>query len=340
MTKIIGIGNALTDILVHLPDERLLHELHLEKGGMFHVGEREMLALHAAIAPYHPVRATGGSAANTIHALSAIGNPVGFVGSIGNDERGQFFARRQQERHIDTRLHVCKDRISGVATTLITPDGERTFATHLGAAPNICIEDLKTMFDESCQKSADRHPSYVLHVEGYLVQNHAFVEQVMRLAKQAGVPVSYDLASWNIVQNDHEFVQHLVQEYVDIAFANEEEATAFSQTDDPMCSLDLLSTMTQTAVVKLGKHGACAKTGNQSFTTPGLKEKPVDTTAAGDFFAAGFLHGWIHGEAPDTCLDYGNRLANEVIQVLGTQVSDERLQQALHESHLCIYNNI
>lgn len=332
MTKIIGIGNALTDVLVHLPDEKLLDELHLGKGGMFHVGEREMRQIHAAIAPYHPESATGGSAANTIHALSAIGDKVGFVGSVGDDERGQFFARRQQERHIDTCLHVCKDCISGVATTLITPDGERTFATHLGAAPNIRIEDLRAIIDESRQESSGSQPASILHVEGYLVQDHAFVEQVMRLAKQAGWLISYDLASWNIVQNDHAFVQHLVQEYVDIAFANEEEATAFSQMDDPMRSLDFLSTMTETAVVKLGKHGACAKTGCQLFTSPCLNMKAVDTTAAGDFFAAGFLHGWIHGQAPGICLDYGNRLACEVIQVLGTQVSDERLRQALHES--------
>ena len=328
MTKIIGIGNALTDVLVHLPDERLLHELHLEKGGMFHVGEREMRELHAAIAPFHPESATGGSAANTIHALSAIGDEVGFVGSVGDDERGQFFARRQRERHIDTRLHVCKDRISGVATTLITPDGERTFATHLGAAPDIRIEDLQQALD-ACRETCTHHPSAILHVEGYLVQDHAFVEQVMRMARQAGVLVSYDLASWNIVQSDHEFVQHLVQEYVDIAFANEEEANAFSRSDDPMRSLDLLATMTRTAVVKLGKNGACAKTGDQTFSAPGLNKKPVDTTAAGDFFAAGFLHGWTHGQALDVCLNYGNRLASEVIQVLGTQVSDERLRQVL-----------
>ena len=143
MTKITGIGNALTDVLVHIPDEKLLQTLHLCKGGMYHIDEAQMRQIHEAIAPFAPQRATGGSAANTIHALAALGDEVGFVGSVADDETGHFFAESQRQRGMDSHLNVCKGGVSGIATTLITPDGDRTFATHLGASTNIRIEDLR-----------------------------------------------------------------------------------------------------------------------------------------------------------------------------------------------------
>lgn len=333
MTKITGIGNALTDILVHIPDEKLLQELHLGKGGMYHIDETQMRWIHQAIAPFSPQRATGGSAANTIHALAALGDPVGFVGSVGDDETGSFFADHQRQRGIDSRLNICQGGVSGIATTLITPDGERTFATHLGASTEIRIEDLRWIADESRQDDSTVHPSSIahhpiLHVEGYLVQNHTLVEQIMSEAKAAGMTVSYDLASWNIVQNDLPFVRHLIHDYVDIAFANEEEAHAFSQQSDELVALQQLASLTQIAVVKVGKRGAYAQAGTDRAFVPGLSRKVVDTTAAGDFFAAGFLHALIHGAPQDVCLDCGNRLAGEVIQVLGTQLSDEQIRTA------------
>ena len=331
MTKIIGIGNALTDILVHLPQETLLQTFQLSKGGMFHIDEQQMRAIHAAIAPLSPARATGGSAANTIHALATLGDKVGFVGSVGDDETGRFFATHQQQRGIDARLHVNKRGVIGIATTLITPDGERTFATHLGCSTAIQTTDLCRLVEEYQQEApnGEGQPSLILHVEGYLVQNHDLIEEALRLAKEAGMTVSYDLASWNIVREDLDFVKHLVKDYVDIAFANEEEAAAFSQQQDPQTALQMLAAQTDIAVVKVGKRGAYAMQGEHVAFAPGLVRKAVDTTAAGDFFAAGFLHGLIHGQTLETCLNYGNHLAGEVIQVLGTQLSDERIRAAI-----------
>lgn len=339
MTKITGIGNALTDILVHIPDETLLQELHLGKGGMYHVNETEMRRIHQAIAPFSPQRATGGSAANTIHALAALGDAVAFIGSVADDETGRFFAESQRRRGIVSLLNCCKGGVSGIATTLITPDGERTFATHLGASTEIRIEDLREMSDE-CRRQSDGIEDagvmsdtiikpQILHVEGYLVQNHDLVEQIMSEAKAAGMTVSYDLASWNIVQKDLDFVRHLIQDYVDIAFANEEEAAAFSQQTDEVVALELLASLTQIAVVKVGKRGAYAQSGTDRSFVPGLIRQAVDTTAAGDFFAAGFLHALIHNAPSEVCLDCGNHLAGEVIQVLGTQLSDEQIRAAV-----------
>lgn len=324
MTKIIGIGNALVDVLIHLEDETLLKMLKLPKGGMTLIDEAQQTAINHAIAhlPYHC--ATGGSASNTIHALASLGNNVGFIGSVGDDETGRFFRQQAESRGIETHITTVSGKASGIATTFITPDSERTFATHLGAATTVVpLEDFSAIIRQQTS-SQD-----ILHIEGYLVQDHELIEQLLREAKTAGMQVSYDLASWNIVAADKPFIQHLVADYVDFVFANEEEAAAFSGQEDSEVALRILAEQTSVAVVKLGKRGAigCSK-GERAFA-PGLVRKVVDTTAAGDFFAAGFLHGWVHEQPLDCCLDYGNRIAGEVIQVVGTQVSADQLKAAL-----------
>ena len=319
MTKITGIGNALVDVLLHLEDETLLNELHLAKGGMTLIDASQLKAIHASIASLPQQRATGGSASNTIHALALLGNEVAFVGAVGDDETGRFFRRQAEARGIDARLATIPDMASGIATTFITPDGERTFATHLGAATQISIDEMGTT----------EGTGGLLHVEGYLVQDHDLIERALQQAKASGMQVSYDLASWNIVAADREFIRHLVEEYVDIVFANEEEAAAFAGLQNPEEALRQLEVLTKVAVVKVGKRGALGAASGEHAFAPGLPRKVVDTTAAGDFFAAGFLHGWIHGRPLPQCLDYGNRIAGEVIQVEGTQVSAEQLKRAI-----------
>ena len=324
MTKIIGIGNALVDVLVHLPNENLLHELSLPKGGMTHIDRKGLMRLRQRLVGFPIENATGGSAANTIHALAVLGDATGFIGAIGDDETGRFFAEQTRSRGIEAHLAVIPDDQTGTANALITPDHERTFATHLGAAIQL----------ERAMQGVDFTQYGILHIEGYLLQDHDLLTAILHKAKAAGIPVSYDLASWNIVREHHSLICELIRDYVDIAFANAEEAAAFSGQGDPERALHELAEITDIAIVKLGKDGAIGMsraTGDMVYFSPSQKKKVVDTTAAGDFFAAGFLHGHIHGEPLSTCLDYGNRLAGEVIQVLGTQVSDDRLRQALHE---------
>lgn len=323
MAKIIGIGNALVDILVHLDDETLLQELNLPKGGMTHVNREELMRLRRRLTGLPVERATGGSAANTIHALSVLGDTTGYIGAIGDDDTGRFFAEQAQTRGIETHLAIIAGEPTGTANALVTPDHERTFATHLGAAPQLGV----------ALKEVDLTQYDILHIEGYLLQDQLQLEEILRAAKIAGLMVSYDLASWNIVLDHHDLIVDLIREYVDIAFANEEEAAAFSGKQDPEASLRLLASMTNIAIVKVGKDGALGMsraTGDEIIRVSGLEKSVVDTTAAGDFFAAGFLHGLIHGKNLSTCLDYGNRTAGEVIQVFGTQVDPKRLRQCLN----------
>lgn len=326
MAKIIGIGNALVDILVHLDDEKILGELNLAKGGMTLIDESALAHISDMFARMHTQRATGGSASNTIHALTALGSTTGFVGSVGDDEHGRFYAQQMQERGTVAQLTVQPHLGTGVASTFITPDGERTFATYLGAAAHLQADELRQLL-------ASQPDAAILHVEGYLVQDHDLILDILRTAKEAGLRVSYDLASWNIVRDDCDFIHRIVRDYVDIVFANEEEATAFCGESDPNISLQHLGEVAEIAVVKVGKRGAQAQ---QAFPdhfeyafAPGLPRKAIDTTAAGDFFAAGFLHGLVNGKDLRTCLHYGNCTAAEVVQVMGTQVPAERLRESI-----------
>lgn len=325
MEKIIGIGNALVDVLLHLDSDKALSDLHLAKGSMQLIGADEAARLSQAIATREHEVATGGSAANTIMALALLGDAPGLLGCIGHDAMGHYLVSRAAERGIDARFVQLPDQPTGVATTFITPDGERTFATHLGAAAML----------EPAMLNAQQLEGYgIVHVEGYLVQNHALMEHLLQMAKGAGLQVSYDLASYNVVRDDLDFIRHITAHYVDIVFANSEEAAAFSLQSDPEVALRELADLTGTAVVKLGSKGAIGMWRDDAgtfqradaATISGIKV--VDTTAAGDFFAAGFLHGLTTGCDLATCLSLGNHLAAEVIQVTGTAVSAPQLLQA------------
>ncbi len=322
MAKIIGIGNALVDILVHLDDEKLLQELCLPKGGMTLIDEDGLARIREIVGALNSTCATGGSASNTIHALSVMGDATGFVGAVGDDDMGLFFAEQMKARGTRAVLRRLPTQATGIATTFITPDGERTFATYLGAAAHVRAEGLKAMI-------ADNPEAEILHVEGYLVQDHDLILDILTIAREAGLAVSYDLASWNIVEADHDFITTLVRDYVDIVFANEEEAAAFSRQRDPEVALRLLAAAADTAVVKIGARGALGMRGGEQAAVAGRRLTPTDTTAAGDFFAAGFLHGRVCGASLERCLDLGNRLASEVIQVYGTELPAERIRQAI-----------
>ena len=328
MSKIIGIGNALVDVTVHLDDEHDLGRLRLEKGSMTLIDSAAWMQLNEHICNERRQMSSGGSAANTILALALIGDEVGLMGCVGQDEMGDFLAEQTRQRGIDAHLIRIPQERTGVATVFITPDGERTFATHLGASAMMDVDLLPT-------NAFDGYD--ILHVEGYLVQNHPLTEHVLRAAKAAGLRVSYDLASFNVVRDDHDFVRHVVEEYVDIVFANRDEASAFSRQNDPEVALSELADMTNTAIVKLGNEGAIAMrigsdgTRHKARVLSHSEVTAADSTGAGDFFAAGFLHGVIHGCDLNCCLELGNCLAEEVIQVTGTRVTAQQLRRATEQ---------
>ena len=312
MKKIIGIGNALVDALATLKDDELLDVFGLPKGSMTLIGDAEQCRIQERFSALNVQRATGGSAGNTMLALANLGMCPGFIGTIGDDATGRFFANNCTQCGSEPNLTVLPQQ-SGIAYTFISPGGERTFATYLGAAAALQPDNL----------CADMFVGYdYLYVEGYLVQNHALILRAVELAKEAGLKVCLDLASYNIVAADREFFTHLVTEYVDIVFANEEEAHAFSG-KEPAAALEHLHSLCEVAVVKLGADGSSIMCDGKRVLVDALPVgQVVDTTAAGDFYAAGVMYGLMHDRTIHQCAQLGSLLSGYVIQVVGTKLSE------------------
>lgn len=316
MKRTLGIGNALVDVLTKVDNEQILSELHLPKGSMqllsteaYAEVTRRMLALPTKLT-------TGGSACNTLLALSHLDAPTGMIGKIGDDENGRFFATYFAQRGISTRL-LHDSRPTGVASTFITPDGQRTFGTYLGAAAQLTADELQQAWFEGYD---------YFYIEGYLVQNHDLVLRAIELAHAAGCEVCLDLASYNIVEADLDFFRALMPS-IDIVFANEQEAQALTGLE-ARAALDALAATCHIAVVKIGKHGVWACHGTEVAHCQ-ARDVPVvvDTTAAGDYFAAGFMHALAAGEPLATCIARGSLLAGHIIEVVGTELPDATWQQ-------------
>ena len=321
MEKIIGVGNALVDVLARIEGENILAELSLPKGGMTLIDEEFQKRLSGRMRTMDTSMAVGGSACNAMLVLANLGDRPGFLGKVGRDAMGDFFETECRRQGIEASLVRC-DRHTGVANTFITPDGERTFGTCLGAAAQMSADEI----------AAARLEGYgLLHVEGYLVQNHQLIESVCSLAKSQGMMVSLDLASYNVVRADLAFFRHLVGQYVDIVFANEEECAAFTGGKQPKEALDEMAGMARVAVVKLGARGACAKSGDETCMVPAHRVEAVDTTAAGDFFAGGFLYSYVRGESLERCMSTGTLLSAKVIQVVGTAMSPKAWEEVREE---------
>lgn len=314
MKHVIGVGNALTDMLVNLKTDSILGRFQLAKGSMSLVDSATQLEISKAAAGLPYSLSLGGSAGNTIRAMAKLGCPTGFIGKVGHDKTGDFFVQALSNLGIESNVFRGTER-SGKCVSLVSADGERTMVTHLGAALELAAHEIQpTLFD-----------GYdYLYAEGYLVQNHALIEQAMRTAKACGLDVALDLASFNVVAENLEFLRRLVSEYVDIVFANEEEAKAFTGHSDPREALHAIAGMTRLAVVKIGMHGAWIQCAGEELQVGILSAaKRVDTTGAGDFYAAGFLAGLCEGLTLRQCGTIGAIAAGKVIEVVGTTFGEE-----------------
>lgn len=308
MDKIIGMGNALVDVLVRIDDDSLLEKLHLPKGSMQLIQEDTLSEIRKYTSGMKIHRSTGGSAGNTVCALAALGANPGFIGKIGQDETGAFFGDTLRQRGVNALLATC-DLPSGIASTFISTDGERTFGTYLGAAATLRAEDL----------SRKMFAGYnYLYIEGYLLQDHDLMLRAVQLAKEEGLQVCLDMASYNVVEAERDFFDQLIVKYVDIVFANESEALAYTG-KAPHEALEEIASKCSIAVVKTGKEGSFVKKGTEVIQLLSCPvDNVLDTTGAGDFYAAGFMYGLTCGYSLEKCVQISTILATAVIQEVGT----------------------
>lgn len=330
MKSILGIGNALTDILAVLPDDSLLDKYHLPKGSMQHVDMETGDKIWAALKPLGVKYVAGGSAANTIACTAIFGMPSSFIGKIGDDELGLLFKSDQEQYGVRTNL-LKSEHSSGRSMVFVSGgNAERTFAVYLGAALDLVPEDLKPEFFKG-------HDYF--HIEGYLVQNQALIRRAVEMAHDAGCIISLDMASYNVVESNNAFLHDIVEKYVDIVFANETEARAFTKLDDPEASLDDIASRCRIAVVKVGKDGSWVKSGDEKHYIPSWPADTVDATGAGDTYAAGFLYAHSLGMPLKVCGEIGSIIAAKVVEVIGTKIDIPRWRAAKEEIRGLIAEN-
>lgn len=320
MAKVLGIGNALVDILTRIDKDDLLEDFGLPKGSMTLVDLDTSNYIHAETAGMPKTKASGGSAANTIHGLAHLGIETGFVGSVGDDDMGKFFKKDLQVNQITPLLFRTMHE-TGRAMALISNDSERTFATYLGAAIDLSVEDI----------THDLFEGYdYLYIEGYLVQNKEMIEKALRLASKEGLTVCLDLASYNVVEENLSFFKSLLEKYVDILFANEEEIKALTGLS-PEAGANEVKALVEVAVIKMGAEGSFCIS-EQGTVRIGVRPcNPIDTTGAGDLFAAGYIFGHIQGFNPETCGKIGSILAGRIIELFGAKMDESNWESLRRE---------
>jgi sugar/nucleoside kinase (ribokinase family) len=315
MKRILGIGNALVDIMTLIEGDYILQEFKLPKGSMQLVDREKSEGVKAATGIFPRTWTSGGSAANTIHGLAMLGADTGFIGSIGRDETGDFFESDMKKAGVNTLL-IRRNSVTGTAVALITNDSERTFATHLGAAVELSADDLKPLLFDGYD---------ILYLEGYLINNFPLIEMACKLARENSMLVALDLASYNVVEGYLESFKKIVEGYVDILFANEQEAKAFTGLE-PEEALPVLSLMAETVILKAGAEGSWLKRENELIRVSAFPVECIDTTGAGDLYAAGFLYGLAKGLNLERCGIIGSMMAGKVIETVGARMDKEKFR--------------
>lgn len=312
---LIGVGSPIIDTLTRVPDS-FLDEVGGAKGGMVLTDAGTLQRWMAAV-PNALTESPGGSAGNTTFAAAHLGLSTTFLGKIGNDDGGHFYKSQLEALGGNTSRLKMGGVPNGRCLSLITPDSQRTLRTDLGAAATLSPQEVSTADFIGC-----RHA----HIEGYLLFNPDLMMAVLQSAKDAGCTLSLDLASFEVVHAARALLETILDTYIDMVFANEDESAAWCGGDTSLEErAKMLAGERRIGVVKAGSDGAwLARHGNAFHrdAIPGIQA--VDTTGAGDFWAAGFLAGWIKGKPLPTCVDWGARLGAEIVQVIGTQLSREK----------------
>lgn len=313
MQKIIGVGSPVVDSIAQV-EGNFIESIEGEKGGMLLVEAQELKELLQKIQT--PItKAPGGSAGNTLFALARLGVSASLLGKTGNCSNGQFYRDQFQLQGGDINYLKIGGIENGHCLSIVTPDGERTMRTHLGAAMTLSPDEVSPKDFEGCQFA---------HLEGYLLFNEALMDRVLKSAKAAGCQISLDLASFEVVHAASSSLPKILDEYIDIVFANEDEASAFTGIkDDYSAMVASLNKHCDVAAVKMGALGSLVGYQGVIKKTEAVPvDAVVDTTAAGDLWAAGFLYGWMHNLAPEVCAKIGSILGAAVVQQQGSTLSD------------------
>ncbi len=321
---VLGIGNAIFDILVQT-DDAFLGQHGMAKGSMALIDEARAAAIYKAMGP--ATEMSGGSAANTIFGVAGFGAKAAYVGKVKDDQIGGMYSHDIRAANVAFTTAAATDGpATGCSYILVTPDGERTMNTYLGAAQDLSPADI-----DPAQIAA----SSIVYLEGYLWDPANAKEAFLKASKIAHDnkrSVALTLSdAFCVGRYRDEFLDLIRSKTVDLVFANEAELTSLYQTDDFDKALAQLRNDAQLAVVTRSEKGCVVAAKDKVTAVPAFPVKQVvDTTGAGDLFAAGFLFGTVRGLSHEQCGKLGALAASEVIQHIGArpQASLKALAQA------------
>lgn len=320
---VLGIGNAIMDVITPVSDD-FLSPNNIVKGGMTLIDEEAALGLHKAFGKAgsaHEV--AGGSAANTLVGIAQLGVRGAYFGKVADDALGKRFSKGMQDAGVEFKTRPSKN---GAATArcliAVTPDGERSMSTFLGASTGFEKNDLV----DSMIKSAK-----VIYLEGYLFDSDAAKKAFIHaaeVAKAAGNKVALTLSDSFCVDRHRASFQQLVENHVDILFANEAEILSLFETDRVDSALDVLAKAGKVACITRSEKGSVIQDATRRYHVPAVPlekfniNKPVDTTGAGDQYAAGVLAGHAMGLGWQDAGHLGSLCAAEVISHYGARPED------------------
>jgi len=311
-TRITGIGSALVDILINESDE-FLKTLHKEKGGMTLVNDEDITHILSA-SPQETLVVPGGAACNTIVGVAKLGGDARFIGRRGKDAYGTAFEKQLITSRVEPYISM-SDSPTGKVLSVITPDAQRSMFTFLGASTEL---DPESITPGLFQKTA------ISMIEGYLLFNRTLMSAALKAAKEAGSLIALDLASFEVVNASKDILFDLVRDHVDILIANEDEARAYTGYKNEKKAVEALSQDVTYAVLKVGAKGSYVSYQNKIIKIPAQKGlPPIDTTGAGDLWAAGFLFGIAHGFSIEKSGRIASACGYEVCRVMGAHIPEE-----------------
>jgi sugar/nucleoside kinase (ribokinase family) len=311
--QLCGLGNAVVDIFLEVSDSEFA-SLGFERGGMQLVQHVEQKQLLERYQKSEPKLVSGGSVANSVIAFSQLGGEAAFIGCVGDDRYGLFYANEFEELSIDIGNPIIVNEATGTCVCLITPDAERTMRTCLAVSSHLAAKHV----DEARIKNSDW-----LFIEGYVFANpdtgQTAIREAIRIAKLNGTKIAITCSDAFVV---HVFGDALrsALEHADLFFCNETEACAVSGASTAEEAFRKLKNQLRSVVVTNGPHGAYIRHAGVEAHVPAFVSEPKDLTGAGDMFAGAFLYGITHGVSPEKAARGAAFLSHKVITQVGARL--------------------
>ncbi|MCZ6809857.1 MAG: adenosine kinase [Proteobacteria bacterium] len=317
--QLLGISNAIVDVLAHV-DENFLKLIGAPLGSMTLIDEARAHEIYDMMGP--ATEMSGGSVANTIAGFAILGGSASYIGRVRNDQLGEIFVHDMRSLGVDVRtLPVADGAPTARSHILIDPDGQRTMQTYLGACTELGVSDVT--------EETVGTPKVIL-LEGYvwdIPEGPALAAEAIRIAKQNGSAVALSLSDSYCVERHRDAFAKVVRDDVDMVFADDDEVMALYEVDKFEDVLSAIDGSDKLFVMTRSEKGSVIVAGDTKIVQEANAiEQLIDTTGAGDAYAAAFLYGWANDKSLDECARLGTHVATSVIQQLGARIETNVLE--------------